>query len=41
MFRILATLAIVASIDLFLFDGRYTHAAKQMAILILKQFQVL
>jgi hypothetical protein len=41
MFRILATLAIAVSIDLWLFDGRYFHAAEQMTIVILQQFRVL
>jgi hypothetical protein len=34
MFRTLATLAIVVSIDLYLFDGKYTTALWQIAFLI-------
>ena len=34
MFRTLAVLAIGVSIDLFLFDGKYTHALWQIALLI-------
>jgi hypothetical protein len=34
MFRILATLAIAVSIDLYLFDGKYTHALWQIALSI-------
>jgi hypothetical protein len=41
MFRTLATLAVAVSIDLYLFDGRYFHAAEQMAIAILQQFRIL
>lgn len=41
MFRTLATLAIAVSLDLFLHDGRTLHAAEQVAIGILRQFQVL
>ena len=31
MFRILATLAFAVSLDLILFDSKYTHAVEQMA----------
>jgi hypothetical protein len=41
MFRTLATLAFAVNIDLYLFDGRYFHAAEQMAIAILQQFRIL
>ena len=41
MFRTLAVLAVAVSIDLYLFYGRYFHAAEQMAIAILQQFRVL
>jgi hypothetical protein len=34
MFRTLATLAIAVSIDLLLFDSKYTHALWQIALLI-------
>jgi hypothetical protein len=34
MFRTLAALAIAASIDLYVFDGRYTTALWQMAIML-------
>ena len=34
MFRTLATLAIAVSIDLYLFDGKYTTALWQIALLI-------
>lgn len=35
MFRLLATLAFTVSFDLYLFDGKYTHAAESVALLIL------
>jgi hypothetical protein len=38
MFRISATLAFMAGFDLFLFDGKYTHAAEWMALSILQRF---
>jgi hypothetical protein len=34
MFRTLAALAIAVSIDLSLFDGKYTHALWEIALLI-------
>jgi hypothetical protein len=34
MLRILATLAFAVSIDLYLFDGKYTHAAEQVILSI-------
>jgi hypothetical protein len=36
MFRILATLAFMAGFDLFLYDGKYMHAAEWMALSILQ-----
>jgi hypothetical protein len=41
MFRALATLAIAASIDLYLFDGTHFRAAEQLVVAILRQFRVL
>ena len=41
MFRALATLAVAVSVDLYLFDGRYSHAAEQIVIAVLRQFRVL
>lgn len=41
MFRTLATLAIAVSIDLYLFDGKYTHAVELLALSILQHFWVL
>jgi hypothetical protein len=41
MFRALGALAIAVSIDLYLFDGRYFHAAEQMAVAILRQIRFL
>jgi hypothetical protein len=38
MLRIVATLAFAVSIDLYLFDGRYSHAAEQVAISIIQHF---
>ena len=38
MLRITATLAFAVSFDLLLFDGKYTHAAEQMALTILQHF---
>jgi hypothetical protein len=34
MFRILATLAIAASIDIYVFDGKYMAALLQIAIMM-------
>jgi hypothetical protein len=39
MFRILATLAFMVGFDLYLFDGRYTHAVEQMMLFMLQHFQ--
>jgi len=36
MFRVTATLAFMAGFDLFLFDGKYTHAAERMVLSILQ-----
>jgi hypothetical protein len=36
MFRTLTTLAFAVSFDLYLFDGKYTHAAEQIAYLMLQ-----
>ena len=38
MLRIMATLAFAVSFDLLLFDGKYTDAAKQMALAVLQHF---
>jgi len=38
MLRILATLAFAVSFDLLFFDGKYTDAAKQLALTILQHF---
>jgi hypothetical protein len=38
MLRILAALAFAVSIDLFWFDGRYSHAVEQVAISIIQHF---
>jgi hypothetical protein len=35
-FRMLATLAFAVSFDLYLFDGKYTHAAEQITFLMLQ-----
>jgi hypothetical protein len=38
MLRIMATLAFMVRFDLYLCDGRHTHAAKQMALLLFQHF---
>jgi hypothetical protein len=38
MLRILAALAFAVSFDLLFFDGRYTDAAKQIALTVLQHF---
>jgi len=38
MFRTLATLAVAVSLDLLLFDGKYTNAVWQIAVLIRHSF---
>jgi len=41
MLRITATLAFMASFDIFMFDGKYTHAAEWAAIAVLHSFRAL
>ena len=38
MLRIVAALAFAVSIDLLLFDGRYTHAIERMTLTIFHYF---
>ena len=40
MLRIVATLAVAVSIDMLWFDGRYTGAAADMVVTILRHFGV-
>ncbi len=40
MLRIMATLAFAVSIDLLLFDGKYTSAVEQMTLTILQHFGI-
>ena len=38
MLRMLATLAFAVSLDVILFDGKYTHAVEQMANQIIQHW---
>jgi hypothetical protein len=38
MFRVLAAMAIALSVDLYLFDGKYSYAFEQLAIPIVQHF---
>ena len=38
MLRMLATLAFAVSLDLLLFDGKYTHVVEQMANQIIQHW---
>jgi hypothetical protein len=38
LFRTLATLAFAVSLDVFLCDGKYTHAVETMALSIYRHF---
>jgi hypothetical protein len=38
LFRLLATLAFVASFDILLFDGKYARAVEQVGLCILQHF---
>jgi hypothetical protein len=38
MMRLLATLAFAISFDVFLFDGRYTDAVHQLAVVAIQHF---
>jgi hypothetical protein len=38
MLRLLTTMAIAASFDILLFDGKYTDAAHQLAVIAIQHF---
>jgi len=38
MDRLVAALAVAVSLDVYLFDGRYTHSAEQLAVSIFRAF---